>query len=109
MAGAPVPPLRARIRWTNVATALALVVALALVAVWLRGAEPEVPYVLPPPSPTRPVIEHRPAPAPRSDPPRRRRARVRVVRPRRMHRIEPARAVAAPAPQSPPPSEFAIE
>jgi hypothetical protein len=125
----PEPPLRARVRWGNVARALALVAVAALVVAWprLRAPAPEVPRGTAVPvrqapatvqkseAPTPPEADDdappraraTPKPAARKAKPRRRAhrrprpARTKPPAPRRRPRTTTA---AAPAPPRPAPA-----
>jgi len=127
---APADGLRARVRWGNLARALALVAIAALVVAWprLRPATPEVPRgaavpvrQAPAPQPERPAVATQAtqaAPAPQPRPQRRRRhpsKHRRTKRPAPRHaptRTPPPRAPAParpPAPLPAPAGEFGVE
>jgi hypothetical protein len=117
----PEPPgIRGRVRWANVARALALVAVAALVVAWprLRAPAPEVPRgaavpVRQAPAPVEPIAtpEPEPEPAPTAKPDAepvratpRRAPRTRAAKPRRRATPRTATArVAAPAPAPAPP------
>src|SRR5215207_9045170 len=108
------PGIRGRVRWANVARALALVAVAALVVAWprLRAPAPEVPRgaavpVRQAPAPVEPVATPEPDPAPAAEPVRAtptRGPRRRAAKPRRRATPRTATArVAAPAPAPAPP------
>jgi outer membrane biosynthesis protein TonB len=117
------PGIRGRVRWANVARALALVAVAALVVAWprLRAPAPEVPRgaavpVRQAPAPAGPVTTPEPEPAPtaepdpepaRTAPPARTPRRRSAKQPRRRMTARTATApapAAVPAPTPPPPA-----
>jgi outer membrane biosynthesis protein TonB len=117
------PGIRGRVRWANVARALALVAVAALVVAWprLRAPAPEVPRgaavpVRQAPAPAGPVTTSEPEPAPtaepdpepaRTAPPARTPRRRSAKQPRRRMTARTATApapAAVPAPTPPPPA-----